>query len=200
VVAISALTCSSSSRWTLTDTTTTRDADVKYLADVTAACKLKPANFESRQQLRTKSLKWSRRQSRSCPAMTSAATEKHLPSLVQKTAVTQLRASTRGEVQQLAIEYLQIQGKRLNSRVLSALAVRISDDPSTQVKKMINCLIARLKKRPTRRLRIRAGTTQIRTTHSAAVRLHATCQQPRISCRLPSCLDLESRNTYTERL
>ena len=58
----------------LTDTTTTRDADVKYLADLTAVCKLKPADFESRQQLRTKSLKWSRRQSRSCPAMTRAAT------------------------------------------------------------------------------------------------------------------------------
>jgi len=161
VVAISALTCSSSSRWTLTDTTTTRDADVKYLADLTAACKLKPANFESRQQLRTKSLKWSRRQSRSCPAMTSAATEKHLPSLVQKTAVTQLRASTRGEVQQLAIEYLQIQGKRLNSRVLSALAVRVSDDPFTKVKKMIKGLIARLMEEANKEAEHKVGTTLI---------------------------------------
>ena len=36
----------------LNDTTTTRDADVKYLADLTATCEQKASDFESRQQLR----------------------------------------------------------------------------------------------------------------------------------------------------
>merc|ERR1712060_900221 len=36
----------------LKDTTTTRDADVKYLADLTATCEQKASDFESRQQLR----------------------------------------------------------------------------------------------------------------------------------------------------
>jgi small-conductance mechanosensitive channel len=36
----------------LKDTTTTRDADVKYLADLTAECEQKASAFESRQQLR----------------------------------------------------------------------------------------------------------------------------------------------------
>ena len=33
----------------LKDTTTTRDADVKYLADLTATCEQKASDFESRQ-------------------------------------------------------------------------------------------------------------------------------------------------------
>merc|ERR1719207_330203 len=36
----------------LKDTTTTRDADAKYLADLTATCEQKASDFESRQQLR----------------------------------------------------------------------------------------------------------------------------------------------------
>jgi len=129
----------------LTDTTTTRDADVKYLADLTAMCELKAGDFESRQQLRAEELEAI---AKAIEIMSSndvsGNAEKHLPSLVQKTALTQLRAGTRGEAQQRATEYLRIQGKRLNSRVLSALAVRVSDDPFTKVKKMIKDLIVRL--------------------------------------------------------
>merc|ERR1740130_168348 len=40
----------------LTDTTTTRDADVKYLADLTATCEQKASDFEARQQLRAEEL------------------------------------------------------------------------------------------------------------------------------------------------
>merc|ERR1711865_667643 len=36
----------------LTDTTTTKNADSKYLADLTATCEQKASDFESRQQLR----------------------------------------------------------------------------------------------------------------------------------------------------
>merc|ERR1740130_767653 len=129
----------------LTDTTTTRDADVKYLADLTAVCQTKAADFESRQQLRAEELEAI---AKAIEIMSSndvsGNAEKHLPSLVQKTALTQLRAGTRGEAQQRATDYLRIQGKRLNSRVLSALAVRVSDDPFTKVKKMIKDLIVRL--------------------------------------------------------
>ena len=86
---------------------------------------------------------------------------KHLPNLVQKTALTQVHASTRGETLQLAIEYLQIQGKRLDSRVLSALAVRVSDDPFTKVKKMIKGLIARLMEEANKEAEHKVGTTLI---------------------------------------
>jgi len=41
-------------------------------------------------------------------------------------------------------QYLQDQARQLNSRVLSALAVRVADDPFKKVKKMIKDLIVRL--------------------------------------------------------
>ena len=73
----------------LTDTTTSRDADDKYLADLTAMGELKTADFEI---MSSNDI--------------SGNSEKHLPSFVQKTALTQLRADTRGEAQQLVMEHL----------------------------------------------------------------------------------------------
>jgi len=146
----------------LTDTTTTRDADVKYLADLIAMFELKAADFESCQQLRAKELEAVAKAIEITSSNDASGNEvKHLPSLVQKTALTQVRASTRGETQQLAIEYLQIQGKRLDSRVLSALAVRVSDDPFTKVKKMIKGLIARLMEKANKEAEHKVGTTLI---------------------------------------
>merc|ERR1711862_362146 len=40
----------------LTDTTTTRDEDSKYLSDLVATCEQKASDFESRQQLRAEEL------------------------------------------------------------------------------------------------------------------------------------------------
>merc|ERR1719231_1999751 len=40
----------------LKDTTTTRDEDSKYLADLTATCEQKASDFESRQQLRAEEI------------------------------------------------------------------------------------------------------------------------------------------------
>merc|ERR1719174_3358630 len=40
----------------LRDTTTTRDADSKYLADLVAECEQKASDFESRQQLRAEEI------------------------------------------------------------------------------------------------------------------------------------------------
>merc|ERR1740117_966052 len=118
---------------------------MKYLADLTAECEMKATDFESRQQLRAEELEAIAKaiEIMSSNDVTGNA-DKHLPSLVQKSALVFLSASTRGEAQQRATDYLRIQGQRLNSRVLSALAVRVSDDPFTKVKKMIKDLIVRL--------------------------------------------------------
>merc|ERR1712187_103827 len=40
----------------LTDTTTTKDADSKYLSDLTAVCEQKATDFEARQQLRAEEI------------------------------------------------------------------------------------------------------------------------------------------------
>merc|ERR1719482_246093 len=131
----------------LADTTATRDADVKYLADLTATCEQKSSDFESRQQLRTEEIEAIEKAIEIISgAAVSGNAEKHLPTLLQsKTAsLAQLRADARSPVQQRVAEYLHIRSKELNSRVLSALATRVARDPFTKVKKMIKDLIARL--------------------------------------------------------
>merc|ERR1719504_62330 len=79
----------------LKDTTTTRDADVKYLADLTATCEEKAADFESRQQLRAEEIVAIEKAIEIISSgAVSGNADKHLPSLVQTqaSAFPQLRA------------------------------------------------------------------------------------------------------------
>merc|ERR1712087_635416 len=62
----------------------------------------------------------------------------------KKAALASLRSDAQGVTQVRAAEYLREQAKRLNSRILSALAARVRDDPFRKVKKMIKDLIVRL--------------------------------------------------------
>jgi len=130
----------------LQDTITTRDADQKYLDDLTATCEQKAADFESRQQLRAKEIEAIEKAIEiiSSSAVSGNA-DKHLPTLLQEKAssLAQLRAD-RSPMQARVAQYLQDQARQLNSRVLSALAVRVADDPFKKVKKMIKDLIVRL--------------------------------------------------------
>merc|ERR1719301_151280 len=131
----------------LQDTITTRDDDQKYLEDLTATCEQKASDFESRQQLRAEEIEAIEK---AIEIISSAAvqgnSEKHLPTLLQtkSASLAQLRADGRSPRQQRVAEYLQDQARHLNSRVLSALAVRVESDPFKKVKKMIKDLITRL--------------------------------------------------------
>merc|ERR1719231_1838273 len=131
----------------LEDTITTRDADVKYLADLTATCEQKATDFESRQQLRAEEIEAIEK---AIEIISSAAVqgnaEKHLPTLLQvkSSTLAQFRSDGRSPTQSRVAEYLQERARSLNSRVLSALAVRVSDDPFKKVKQMIKDLIVRL--------------------------------------------------------
>jgi len=113
---------------------------------LTATCGSKAADFESRQQLRAEEIT---AVEKAIEILSSGAVSgnaaKHLPSFLQKQAsFASLRASNMSPAQQKTVFYLQQQAKQLNSRVLSALAVRVSDDPFNKVKKMIKDLIVRL--------------------------------------------------------
>merc|ERR1719486_777585 len=131
----------------LKDTTSTRDADSKYLADLTATCEQKASDFESRQQLRADEIVAIEK---AIEIISSGAVKgnaaKHLPTFVQSkvTSLAQLRADLNVQAQARVAQYLNAQAKKLNSRVLSALATRVDADPFKKVKKMIKDLIVRL--------------------------------------------------------
>jgi prefoldin subunit 5 len=139
------LQSSADAKGDLQDTTTTKAEDSKYLADLTANCQTKASDFESRQQLRTEEIQAVEKaiEILSSDAVSGNA-QKHLPSLTQKVALPQLRASGMSPAQEKTAFYLHEQAKHLNSRVLSALAVHVADDPFGKVKKMIKDLIVRL--------------------------------------------------------
>merc|ERR1712194_937028 len=130
----------------LKDTTTTKEADEKYLADLTATCEQKASDFESRQQLRTEELEAVNKAIEILSSdKVTGNSEKYLPQFVQKGhSLAQLRSGSTSSLQQRAADFLRDQGKRLNSRVLLAAASRTSDDPFSKVKKMIKDLLVRL--------------------------------------------------------
>jgi len=130
----------------LADTTATRDADQVYLDDLVATCSQKSSDFESRQQLRTEELEAI---AKAIEIMSSddvsGNADKHLPGLVQvKKAVSFMQVSASSPTQARVAEFLRQKGSQINSRVLSALAVRVAEDPFVKVKKMIKDLIVRL--------------------------------------------------------
>jgi hypothetical protein len=130
----------------LTDTATTKAADDKYLSDLTATCSTKASDFESRQELRAEEIKAIEKaiEILSSDAVSGNA-EKHLPSFLEKkSSLAQLRSSSLNPAQQKTAFYLEKQARQLNSRVLSALAVRVEEDPFGKVKKLIKDLIVRL--------------------------------------------------------
>merc|ERR1719188_1970264 len=124
----------------LTETTTTMEADTKYLNDLTALCEQKASDFESRQQLRAEEIEAIAKaiEILSSGAVTGNAA-KYLPTLLQisSTALAQLKSNTHGGDQARATAYLREQAQRLNSRLLLALAVCTSKYSFVKVKKML---------------------------------------------------------------
>jgi len=95
----------------LKDTTTTKNADSKYLADLTATCEQKASDFESRQQLRADEIVAIEK---AIEIISSGAVagnaDKHLPAMLQKGAsLGQLRSSSSTQVQSRVAQYLQAQ-------------------------------------------------------------------------------------------
>merc|ERR1719281_2242491 len=140
---------SATAKGDLADTTHMKSEDEKYTADLTTLCEEKSEDFTARQKLRAEELVAIDKAMEIIGAQDVAgAGSKHLPGLVQKrkTALAQLRKSdaVQRPVQAVASNVLHAQGRMLNSRVLSALAIRVSADPFVKVRKMIQDMIAKL--------------------------------------------------------
>eukprot|EP00397_Hematodinium_sp_SG-2012_P022287 GEMP01023079.1.p1 GENE.GEMP01023079.1~~GEMP01023079.1.p1 ORF type:complete len:667 (+),score=244.74 GEMP01023079.1:63-2063(+) len=175
----------------LSDTIATRDDDQKYLTDLTATCEQKASDFEKRQQLRADEIKAIEKavEILSSDAVKGAA-EKHLPQLVETaTTFVQLRSTRQTKRQERVVLYLKDQADRIHSRVLSALAVRVADDPFHKVKKLIKDLIVRLMEEATQETE-KKGWCDTELTNNAHSRkektnkveqLHATVDQLKTS-------------------
>merc|ERR1711920_1170789 len=72
--------------------------------------------------------------------------DKYLPTFAQvkKSSMAQMQADLSATTRANLVTYLREQSRKLNSRVLSALAEHVQDDPFRKVKKMIKDLIVRL--------------------------------------------------------
>jgi len=167
----------------LQDTRTALTEDKKYVADLTSTCSQKSSDFESRQQMRADEIEAIEKAIEIISSNSVAGNaDKHLPALLQKqrSTLAQLRADNHG-IQNRIADFLQDEAARLNSRVLSALAVRVQQDPFGKVKKMIKDLIVRLMEESNEEAEHKgwcdtelAGNEQTRKEKSTAVEsLHA---------------------------
>merc|ERR1719265_1725758 len=109
----------------LADTTATRDADVKYLNDLTATCATKSSDFASRQQLRAEEIVAIEKAIEIISsAQVSGSADTYLPTLLQtkKTSLAQF-ASDSQSTKARAIAYLQKRATELKSQALSSIAL-----------------------------------------------------------------------------
>lgn len=137
----------------LEETKAEKESDVKYSTDLKATCDKKASAFKVRQQTRKEELEAiSKAQDIISGGAVSGNAKKHLPSLLQQKAVTALaflrseHAETgRGQRgQDQVARFLQQKATQLDSRMLSALAVRVAADPLAKVKTMIEQLVVKL--------------------------------------------------------
>merc|ERR1712156_668180 len=120
----------------LTETTTTKEADKKYLADLVATCEQKATDFESRQQLRAEELE---AVAKAIEIVSSGAVkgnaEKHLPSaFLEGHSFSFLRMDAESRMQARASMFLHQKARDLQSRVLSTIADHVAADPFRKVK------------------------------------------------------------------
>jgi len=131
----------------LADTTAALAADEKFLADLTGECEQKALDFESRQALRQGELDAINQaiEIMSGDAVSGSA-DKHLPSLIQRktTVLVQLRSTGQNMIQQAVANFLEGKAQRMNSRLLSLLANKVSSDPFKKINKMIQDMITKL--------------------------------------------------------
>jgi DNA repair exonuclease SbcCD ATPase subunit len=128
----------------LADTTASRDEDQKYLDGIMTQCQQKSKAYEERQTVRGEELEALTKAIEviQSPAV-SGHGETYLPAMVQSSLALRASGATK-PVQSNVAAFLKDAAKRLDSRVLSMVAMHVKSDPFEKVKKMIKDLIVRL--------------------------------------------------------
>merc|ERR1719335_2187936 len=130
----------------LSDTKNGLAEDEKFLAELTAECEQKEADFNKRQEVRQEELDAIQKAIEIMSGDAVSGGSEHLPSFVQEsTALVQLRSSSRQrEVQGVVATFLSEKAQSTNSRILQLLATKVSADPFKKVTKMIKDMIFKL--------------------------------------------------------
>jgi len=148
-------TASATASGDLADTTEAFEEDKQYLADLRVTCGQQAEAFAARQQMRKEEIEALDKATEIISGgSVSGHAKKHLPQLVQiasqtkgrKVSLVQLRtgASAEKNRQAAAASYLSLQGRKLSSRMLAAVATRVSFDPFVKVRTMIRQMIQKL--------------------------------------------------------
>lgn len=138
-----------SSEGDLAETKAEKEADEKFAKDLKATCAKKAAAFSERQKTRQEEIEAvGKAQEIISSGSVAGKAEKHLPGLLQRSprgsVLAFLRSDSHGDRKDQVARFLQQRASALNSRMLSALAVRVGADPLGKVKKMIQQLLTKL--------------------------------------------------------
>jgi len=129
------------------DTEAVKKADEEFLQSMVATCSKKEGDFGQRKKIRAEEIVAVEKALEIIQSGdVSGAADKHLPALLQKstTALAQLRANAQHINQAQVAQFLAVRGQALNSKLLTALAIKASGSPFTKVIRMIQDLITRL--------------------------------------------------------
>jgi len=134
----------------LSDASTTKQSTDEYVKETTATCNKKASDFEDRTKLREQEQEAIEKAVTLLSADQVGATQGR--ALLQEKAGAALALLRRAKPKMAAVQqakfvqYLQSQGEKFNSRLLSSLAMRISssEDPMAKVKVMVQELITKL--------------------------------------------------------
>jgi len=129
-------------------TETSKASDESFLQDLYSECATKTSEYESNQKIRAgEVVALNKAIEIIAGGAVSGNSEKHLPQLLQSSnvALVQLRAgSAKKPSQSVAASFLQAQAKQLGSKMLTALSLRVGEDPFSKVKKMIQEMVYKL--------------------------------------------------------
>jgi len=126
----------------LSDTTNGVEEDEKFLAELSAECTQKEADYHKRQEVRQEELDAI---AKAIEIMSSDSVKEPARFMQEPTALVQLRSSSsQRAVQGVVANFLSVQARSTNSRILQLLANKVSADPFKKVTKMIKDMIFKL--------------------------------------------------------